>query len=212
MKLRRTAAKAPLVGAMSIAAAGFGAGLPHAVPPSPPPPPWPIPAHADGSGANVAAAGNAAPAGHDLLPPPGNGGAMRQDAVVPMWAPPAPPPPIWAPWQPVVWNTELNAWGVWWNGSFQTLQSSQRNGRPAFAGRPFCVQPRFNRARTDAALSLASTSSAIRCASTVSTARTASLAAGMAVVATDNASTPIPSNNVAGRSSVAHSTHNHNDA
>ena len=26
-----------------------------------------------------------------------------------------------APWLPVVWNTELNAWGVWWNGGFQTL-------------------------------------------------------------------------------------------
>src|SRR5258705_10209034 len=121
MKLKRTAAKATLVGAMSIAAAGFGAGLAHADPPFPTPPPWPIPAPDDGPGANVAAPGNPAPAGHDLLPPPGHGGPMPQDAVVPMWAPPAPPPPIWAPWQPVVWNTELNAWGVWWNGSFQTL-------------------------------------------------------------------------------------------
>jgi hypothetical protein len=46
---------------------------------------------------------------------------MPQDAVVPMWAPPAPSPPVWAPWQPDVWNTELNPSGVWWNGSFQTL-------------------------------------------------------------------------------------------
>jgi len=43
MKLKRTAAKATLVGAMSIAAAGFGAGLAHADPPFPTPPPWPVP-------------------------------------------------------------------------------------------------------------------------------------------------------------------------
>jgi hypothetical protein len=46
---------------------------------------------------------------------------MPEDAVVPMWAPPAPPPPFWAPWLPVVWNPDVNAWGVWWNGTFQTL-------------------------------------------------------------------------------------------
>jgi hypothetical protein len=66
MKLKRNAVKAMLVGAMSIAAVGFGAGLAHADPPFPM------------------------------------------------------PPPFWAPWLPV-WNTELNAWGVWCNGSFQTL-------------------------------------------------------------------------------------------
>ena len=46
---------------------------------------------------------------------------MPQDAVTPMWPPPAPPPSFWAPWLPVVWHTELNAWSVWWNGGFQTL-------------------------------------------------------------------------------------------
>jgi hypothetical protein len=121
MKLKRTAAKATLVGALSIAAAGFGAGLAHADPPFPTPPPWPVPAPADGPGANAGAPGNPLPPGRDFMPPPGHGGPMPQDAVVPMWAPPAPPPPFWAPWLPVVWNTELNAWGVWWNGSFQTL-------------------------------------------------------------------------------------------
>lgn len=113
MKLKQTAAKATLVGALSIAAAGFGAGLAHADQPFPAPPPWPIPAVDDGPGANVGAPGNPWP--------PGHGGPMPQDAVVPMWAPPAPPPPFWAPWLPVVWNTEINAWGVWWNSSFQTL-------------------------------------------------------------------------------------------
>jgi hypothetical protein len=99
------------VGAMSIAAAGFGAGLAPADPPFPTPPPWPIPAPDDGPGANVAAPGNPAPPGRDFLPPPGHGEPMPQDAVVPMWA----------PWQPVVRNTALNTWGLWWNGSFQTL-------------------------------------------------------------------------------------------
>jgi hypothetical protein len=118
MKLKRTAAKATLVGALSIAAAGFGAGLAHADPPFPTPPPWPIPAPDDGPGVNVGAPGNPLPPGQGYLPPPGH---ARADNVAPMWAPPAPPPPFWAPWLPVEWNTELNAWGVWWNGSFQTL-------------------------------------------------------------------------------------------
>jgi hypothetical protein len=43
------------------------------------------------------------------------------DDVVPAWAPPAPPPPPWAPWLPVIWNADLPAWGVWWNGGFIQL-------------------------------------------------------------------------------------------
>ena len=118
MKLNRTAAKATVVGAMSIAA--FGPGMAHADPPFPKPPPWPAPA-VDGPGVNAGAPGNPLPPGQGYLAPPGHTGPMPQDAVVPVWAPPAPPPPFWAPWLPVVWNTELNAWGVWWNGRFQTL-------------------------------------------------------------------------------------------
>jgi hypothetical protein len=118
MKLKRTAAKAALVGAMSIAAAGFGAGLAHADPPFPTPPPWPIPAPDYGPGANVGGPGNPYPPGQNYAPPPGHGGP---ESVAPMWAPSAPPPPYWAPWLPVEWNWEMNAWGVWWNGGFQTL-------------------------------------------------------------------------------------------
>jgi hypothetical protein len=121
MKRKRTAAKITLIGAMSIAAAGFGAGLAHADPPLPTPPPLPIPTPDDGPGAKVGAPGNPLPPGQGYMPPPGHTGPTPQDAVVPMWAPPAPSPPSWAPWLPVVWNTEINAWGVWWNGSFQTL-------------------------------------------------------------------------------------------
>jgi hypothetical protein len=110
MKLKRTAAEAILIGAMGVAAAAFGTGLAHGDPLFPPPPPSP-----------PGAPGNPAPPGRGFVPPPGHDGPIPQDAVVPMWAPPAPPPPFWAPWLPVVWNTDVNAWGVWWNGGFQTL-------------------------------------------------------------------------------------------
>jgi hypothetical protein len=119
MQLQRTAATAFLVGALSIAATGVGSA--HAEPSVTTPPPSPVPSAEDGPGANVGAPGNPTAPGRDILPPPGRTGPVPQDAVVPMWAPPAPPPPWWAPWLPVVWNTELNAWGVWWNGSFQRL-------------------------------------------------------------------------------------------
>ena len=121
MQLKRTGATAILVGALSIAAAGVGTGSAHAEPSVTTPPPSPVPSADDVPGANVGAPGDPAAPGRDFLPPPGRSGPVPQDAVVPMWAPPAPPPPWWAPWLPVVWNTELNAWGVWWNGSFQRL-------------------------------------------------------------------------------------------
>jgi hypothetical protein len=34
----------------------------------------------------------------------------------PPWAPPAPPPPFWAPWASVQWDPGHNAWGFWNNG------------------------------------------------------------------------------------------------
>jgi hypothetical protein len=39
----------------------------------------------------------------------------------PMWAPPAPPPPPWAPFAQVVWNPDVQGWGVWVNGGFTPL-------------------------------------------------------------------------------------------
>jgi hypothetical protein len=60
MKLKKTAVKATLAGAMGAAAVGLGA--------------------------NIAA---------------------------PNWAPPQPPPPPWAPFAPVSWNAEVQAWGVY---------------------------------------------------------------------------------------------------
>ncbi|WP_101948927.1 hypothetical protein [Mycobacterium sp. 3519A] len=100
MKVQRAAARATVFGAVTIAVAG--AGIAHADPPVPTPP---VPT----------------PPSRDVVPPQGHDGPLPQDAVVPMWAPPAPPPPFWAPWLPVVWNTDLNAWGVWWNGDFVKL-------------------------------------------------------------------------------------------
>ncbi len=114
MKLRKTAAKATVLGVMAIAAAGVGSGLANADPHKPLPP-WPIPGPDLGPGANVAGPGTPWP--------PGHGGPMPQSyrGDVPDWAPPAPPPPYWAPWLPVEWNWDFNAWGVYVNGGFQTI-------------------------------------------------------------------------------------------
>jgi hypothetical protein len=114
MNLRKTAAKSTLVGALSVAAVGLGTGLSQAEPPFPPPPPAPIPAPDYGPGANYWVPGTPLPPGQNYQPPPGH-------SAPPVWAPPPPPPPFWAPWLPVVWNAEFQAWGVWWNGGFQTL-------------------------------------------------------------------------------------------
>lgn len=85
-------------------------------------PPW-----VTGPGVNVGEPGNPAPPGLNYLPPPGHGGPMPQDriflpevpgwvltpVVAPEWAPPLPELPDWADDLTVVWNPELNAWGVW---------------------------------------------------------------------------------------------------
>ena len=120
MKLKRTAAKVTLIGAMSITAAGFGAGFAHADPPFPIPPPWPFPAPDVGPGANVGGPGNPFPPGQGYMPPPGHTGPTPKTRSSRLGSAGA-AATVWAPWLPVVWNTELKAWGVWWNGSFQTL-------------------------------------------------------------------------------------------
>ena len=114
MRLRKIAAQAVLAGALG--AAALGAGAAQADPHGPPGPPWiPDP----GPGANVGAPGNPLPPGQGYLPPPGHRGDL--DGVIPVWAPPPPLPPVWAPWLPVVWNDDLPGWGVWWNGGFIQL-------------------------------------------------------------------------------------------
>ncbi|WP_445169427.1 hypothetical protein ACTXG7_08955 [Mycolicibacterium sp. Dal123E01] len=98
---------AALAGAIAL---GAGAGLAHADPHPPPAPPG------NPSGPGMPAN---PPPGRDYQPLPGRTAVV--DNVVPVWAPPSPPPPSWAPWLPVVWNADLPAWGVWWNGGFIQL-------------------------------------------------------------------------------------------
>lgn len=80
-----------------------------------------------GPGVNAGAPGNPLPPGLGYLPPPGHGGPMPQDTFllgeVPSWvitpvlppegAPLQPELPDWATGLSVVWNPDLQAWGVW---------------------------------------------------------------------------------------------------
>jgi hypothetical protein len=151
MKLKKTAAKATLAGALGAAALGLGAGVAHAEPLFPLPPPVPghpgisvdganvgVPAvdidgpdvsglgvdingpdvstpgfGVEGPGVNIDGPGIPAPPGLNYNAPPGH---IRQ------WAPPQPPPPPWAPFAPVQWNAEANAWGVYAASGFQPVQ------------------------------------------------------------------------------------------
>lgn len=87
------------------------------------------PPRVTGPGVNAGEPGNPLPPGQGFLPPPGHGGPMPQDRIpypdIPDWVnnpvtpppgtPPAPPLPDWAGYVPnaaVVWNADLNAWGV----------------------------------------------------------------------------------------------------
>lgn len=90
----------------AVTVAALAGGVAHAEPgPAPGPPVDPGPTVSTGPD------GTSTPSGH-----PG-----RLEGVVPMWAPPPPRPPDWAPWLPVVWNSAVSTWGVWWNGSFLRL-------------------------------------------------------------------------------------------
>ena len=72
-----------------------------------------------GPGANIAGPGTPAPPGQGLLPPPGHIEPLSVD--VPEWAPPQPLPPWWAPFAPVQWNAEAQAWGVYTDAGFQLV-------------------------------------------------------------------------------------------
>lgn len=113
MKLSRFAARAVLVAGLAIGALAAGGDPAHADPS----PPW-LPVD-PGPGVNLGRPGNPLPPGQGYAPPPGHRGGLG--GVVPMWAPPPPGPPQWAPWLPVVWNADLPAWGVWWKGGFIRL-------------------------------------------------------------------------------------------
>ncbi|MFI5507576.1 hypothetical protein ACIA48_08925 [Mycobacterium sp. NPDC051804] len=110
MNVKKSVLTAVCAGALAAGALGVGAGVANADPKWQPGPPW-VP----GPGVNVGGPGNPLPPGQGFLPPPGH-----RDFVVPVWAPPKPPPPWYAPWAQVEWNSELNAWGVQWEGGFRT--------------------------------------------------------------------------------------------
>ena len=141
MDMKKIAAGAATAGLLGMGGLGIGAGTALADPPSPKPNPGnsdgngngngngnPAPPPAiTGPGVNVGQPGNPAPPGLGYLPPPGHGGPMPQDRIylpeVPGWvvtpvAPPVGAPvlpelPDWADGWTVIWNPELNAWGVW---------------------------------------------------------------------------------------------------
>jgi hypothetical protein len=115
MTITKFTTKVALAATAAVTTLSVGAGLAQADPHGPPGPPW-VPG---GPGVNAGAPGNPQPPGQGYQPPPGH--RADYDNVVPVWAPPAPPPPPWAPWLPVVWNADLPAWGVWWNGGFIQL-------------------------------------------------------------------------------------------
>lgn len=126
MNVTRIAAAAAMAGALGLGVVGIGSGVAQADPhgPGPFPPIPPIPG----------------PPGHNPYGPPGQ--VMKGNPVVPgltgvppgHWNDPAWAglPVVWAPadWiqlgipgpQPVVFNAELNVWGIWWNSQFIALR------------------------------------------------------------------------------------------
>lgn len=149
MNLKKIAVKTTLAGAMGAAAVGLGAGMAHAEPFLPPP--WPVPAPpaepgigvqgpdvttpglnfaapgASIDGPSVSAPGlgiqgpDASIGGPSVSVPPVGIEGPGVGIAPPAWAPPQPLPPPWAPFAPVSWNAEANAWGVYTNAGFQPV-------------------------------------------------------------------------------------------
>lgn len=139
MNTKKLAAGIATAGMLGMGGLGLGAGLALADPPGPKPNPGNsdrngngngvpgLPSVIPGPGVNAGLPGNPLPPGLGYLPPPGHGGPMPQDRIllpeVPGWvvnpvlppvgAPPLPALPNWAEGLTIVWNPELNAWGVW---------------------------------------------------------------------------------------------------
>ena len=116
MNIAHITAKAAVAAGLSASALGIGAGMAHADDW-----PWPLP----GPGVNVGHPGNPLPPGQDGLPPPGHRNWQQIDGydygAPPNWAPLRPLPPPWAPLAPVVWNGDIQVWGVWLGGAFIAL-------------------------------------------------------------------------------------------
>lgn len=143
MDVKKFAAGTATAGLLGLGGLGLGMGLAQADPASPPRPdnpgnsdnagdngngaPAPRPTTVTGPGVNAGDPGNPLPPGLGYLPPPGHGGPMPQDSIAlpetPSWvitpvAPPEDAPlqpelPDWAEGLTVVWNPDLEVWGVW---------------------------------------------------------------------------------------------------
>jgi hypothetical protein len=71
---------------------------------------------------------NCWPPGHNTFGPPGQVMQGNPDVVGLTGVPPGHWGEVWSPWagvpeQPVVWNDDLMAWGVWWLNQFIPLPS-----------------------------------------------------------------------------------------
>jgi hypothetical protein len=136
MDMKKLTASVATAGLLGFGGLGMAAGLAQADPPANPgnsngqgdgngnaPRPAPI----TGPGVNAGDPGNPLPPGLGYLPPPGHGGPLPQNTFVlgeaPSWvitpvlppegAPLQPELPEWAAGLSVVWNPDLQAWGVW---------------------------------------------------------------------------------------------------
>lgn len=138
MDMKKLTASVATAGLLGLGGLGIAAGVAQADPPANPGNSSgqgngngngnvPRPDLITGPGVNAGAPGNPLPPGLGYLPPPGHGGPMPQDTFllgeVPSWvitpvlppegAPLQPKLPDWATGLSVVWNPDLQAWGVW---------------------------------------------------------------------------------------------------
>ncbi|PRC46191.1 hypothetical protein C6A85_91325 [Mycobacterium sp. ITM-2017-0098] len=138
MDMKKLTASVATAGLLGLGGLGMATGLAQADPPANPGNSngqgngqgngnVPRPDVVTGPGVNVGAPGNPLPPGLGYLPPPGHGGPLPQNTIVlpetPAWVITPVLPPVGAPLQPelpdwaeglsLVWNPDLQAWGVW---------------------------------------------------------------------------------------------------
>lgn len=136
MDMKKLTASVATAGLLGLGGLGMATGLAQADPPANPGNAngqgngngnAPRPEAVTGPGVNAGAPGNPLPPGLGYLPPPGHGGPQPQNTIVlpetPSWvitqvlppegAPLQPELPDWAEGLSVVWNPDLEVWGVW---------------------------------------------------------------------------------------------------
>lgn len=108
MRLNRIAASAAIAGALTSGALGVGAGFAQADPYGPNPP---VPGCVGGPGANCNGPGTPMPPGQRGFPPPGHFNDPVGFGYPARWTPPGQPGDY-----PVVFNPDVNQWGVFLPG------------------------------------------------------------------------------------------------